>query len=104
MDQVRPLPAKWLCEHAFVDWPASSSSNPIRRRPCADPVQKHDPGDWITLKKGLTARGPLQKGGQKARSAVPAATKTEMAGTAQVRLCPPYAGRWLITPYQPRPR
>jgi hypothetical protein len=38
-----------------------SSSNPIRWRPCADPVQKRDPGDRIT-QKGLTFRGPLQKG------------------------------------------
>src|SRR3984893_2378648 len=63
MDQVRPLPTKWHCDHATVDRPASSSSNPIRWRPRADPVQKQDPGERTT-KKGLTNRGPLQKGGQ----------------------------------------
>src|ERR1700682_6735866 len=47
-----------------------SSSNPIRWRPCADPVQKRDPGERIT-QKGLTIEGPLQKGGQKRNCAVP---------------------------------
>jgi hypothetical protein len=37
-----------------------SSSNPIRWRPCADPVQKRDPGERIT-QKGLTNGSPLQK-------------------------------------------
>jgi hypothetical protein len=62
MDQVRPQSGKWHCDHAFVDWPTSSSMNPIRRRPRADPVQKQVPGDRMT-QKGLTYRGPLQKPG-----------------------------------------
>src|SRR5271166_4307765 len=41
--------------------PALSSSNTIRRRPSADPVQKHAPGNGYGAKKGLTSRGPLQK-------------------------------------------
>ena len=40
--------------------PALSSSNTIRRQPCADPVQKHDPG-IDKAQKGLTTEGPLQK-------------------------------------------
>src|SRR4029078_736480 len=63
MDQVRPLPTRSLRkarERRLVDL---SSSNPIRWRPCADPVQKRDPGERIT-QKGLTIEGPLQKGGQ----------------------------------------
>ncbi len=40
--------------------PALSSSNTIRRQPCADPVQKHDPGS-DKAQKGLTTTGPLQK-------------------------------------------
>ena len=36
--------------------------HPIRRRPCADPVQKQVPGDSDD-EKGLTYRGPLQKPG-----------------------------------------
>jgi hypothetical protein len=62
MDQVRLLPTQWHCDHAPVDRPASSSSNPIRWRPRADPVQKQDPGERTT-KKGLTNPGPLQKRG-----------------------------------------
>ena len=47
-----------------------SSSNPIRWRPRADPVQKRDPGERMT-QKGLTIEGPLQKGGQRRACAVP---------------------------------
>src|ERR1700737_4693004 len=32
--------------------------NPIRRRPCADPVQKHVPGEWIT-QKGIDSSRPV---------------------------------------------
>ena len=39
---------------------ALSFSNAIRRQPCADPVQKHDPGS-DKAQKGLTTTGPLQK-------------------------------------------
>src|ERR1700683_1000378 len=50
-------------DHVNVDWPALSSSDPIRWRPRADPVQKQDPGerDPRKWKKGLTHQGPLQK-------------------------------------------
>jgi Transposase len=34
----------------------------IRWRPSADPVQKREPGEWMT-QKGLTNQGPLQKDG-----------------------------------------
>src|ERR1700688_3030147 len=60
MNQVRPLPTRSLREHAKRRLVDLSSSNPIRWRPCADPVQKRDPGEWTT-QKGLTDRGPLQK-------------------------------------------
>ncbi|WP_275191197.1 hypothetical protein, partial [Bradyrhizobium sp. CSA112] len=45
-----------------VDWPTYPLTNPIRRRPCADPVQKQVSGERMT-QKGLTNRGPLQKPG-----------------------------------------
>src|SRR5438874_12864040 len=70
MDQVRPLPTRSPREHAQRRLVDLSSSNPIRWRPCADPVQKRDPGERIT-QKGLTDRGPLQKGGQRRACAVP---------------------------------
>src|SRR5450631_514004 len=61
MDQVRPQPIPWPKprERRLV---GLSSSDTIRWRPCADPVQKRDPGDRMT-QKGLTNRGPLQKDG-----------------------------------------
>src|SRR5438132_9400253 len=70
MDQVRPLPTRSPREHAQRRLVDLSSSNPIRWRPCADPVQKRDPGERIT-QKGLTDRGPLQKGGQRSACDVP---------------------------------
>ena len=45
-------------EHASVDWPALSSTNTIRRRPPADPVQKQVPGDWMT-QKGIDQSRPV---------------------------------------------
>src|ERR1700676_3165646 len=69
MDQVRPLPTRSLREHAKRRLVDLSSSNPIRWRPCADPVQKRDPGERTT-QEGLTNRGSLQKGGQKRACAV----------------------------------
>src|ERR1700685_4109004 len=41
-----------------ADWPTCSSMNPIRRRPCADPVQKPVPGEWIT-QKGIDSSQPV---------------------------------------------
>jgi len=49
------------CDHAHRRLADRSSTNTIRRRPCADPGQKQVPGKWITQKKGLTHRGPLRK-------------------------------------------
>src|SRR5207247_1000272 len=101
MDQVRPLPTRSPREHAQRRLVDLSSSNPIRWRPCADPVQKRDPGERIT-QKGLTDRGPLQKGGQSDPSAVAQRAKAESVPTIwdeiaegwwarrEVRLCPPY--------------
>src|SRR4030095_2130135 len=64
-----------------------SSSNPIRWRPCADPVQKRDPASG-QRKKGLTDQRPLQKGGQKRTCAVPTfACALVKVGT--LALCPP---------------
>jgi transposase len=45
MDQVRPHASLSALRPRGLDWSASSSSDPIRWRPRADPVQKHDPGD-----------------------------------------------------------
>jgi hypothetical protein len=49
-------------DHAQLDWPASSSSYPIRWRPTvagADHGQKSEPAK--EGRKGLTKNGPLQK-------------------------------------------
>src|SRR5262245_30951575 len=45
-------------DHASVDWPTSSPTYPIRRRPCADPVQKQVPGGWMT-QKGIDSSTPV---------------------------------------------
>src|SRR3954464_9552641 len=45
-------------------------SNPIRRRPCADPVQKQDPGERITKKRDGHTEARYRRAG-KARSACP---------------------------------
>ena len=60
MDQVRPLPTQSALRPRVRRLVGLSSSNPIRWRPRADPVQKRDPGERTT-QKGLTNRGPLQK-------------------------------------------
>jgi len=49
-------------DHAQLDWPASSSSYPIKWRPAvagADHGQKSEPAK--EGRKGLTKNGPLQK-------------------------------------------
>jgi len=61
-DPVRPLKVEQLARRLRVPRLAGrSSSDPIRWQPCADPGQKQDTGDRITLEKGLTRGGPLQK-------------------------------------------
>ncbi len=42
--------------------PALSSSNTIGWQPCADPVQKHDPGSGKRRKKGIDNQGPVTEG------------------------------------------
>src|SRR5882724_2512125 len=44
-----------------LDWPASSSSDPIRWRPPRRPRTEARPRRVDDAKKGLTRRGPLQK-------------------------------------------
>ena len=53
MDQVRPQypPPRRTDDRAPLDWPARSSSDPIRWRPRADPGQKQDTGDWNTAER-----------------------------------------------------
>src|SRR5437879_13513383 len=63
MDQVRPLPTESALRPRVRRLVGLSSSDPIRWRLRADPVQKRDPATG-QRKKGLTNRGPLQKGGQ----------------------------------------
>ena len=60
MDQVRPQPIPWPKprERRLV---GLSSSHPIRWRPCADPVQKRDPGDRMT-QKGIDQSRPVTEG------------------------------------------
>src|SRR5512139_1047067 len=43
--KVRPPSGPWHQTTLNVDWSTLSSSDPIRWRPRADPVQKHDPGE-----------------------------------------------------------
>src|SRR5437588_9937840 len=61
--KVRPQCGSWHRTTHNVDWPALSSSDPIRWRPRADPEQKHDPGERTLASgnMGLTNQGPLQK-------------------------------------------
>ena len=76
LPEAASLPGRWIgsgrkrCRRRLAEarqprstkiGPALSSSNTIRWQPCADPVQKHDPGSGYGAKKGLTSRGPLQK-------------------------------------------
>src|SRR5919201_6916373 len=68
-----PSPGRWIrsdrhpssgaSDHAKRRLVGLSSSDPIRWRPRADPVQKQDPGERYDAKKGLTFEGPLQKDG-----------------------------------------
>ena len=51
MDQVRPLIAEWHYDHASPRLVGLSSTDTIRWRPRADPVQKQVPGDRITQKR-----------------------------------------------------
>src|SRR5437588_5238571 len=74
--KVRPQCGSWHRTTHNVDWPALSSSDPIRWRPRADPEQKHDPGERTLASgnMGLTNQGPLQKpalSGAKCGSSVP---------------------------------
>jgi len=63
MDQVRPQDGKrrFGIDRAPLDWPAGPHQTPSGGGHGADPGQKQDTGDRITLKKGLTRGGPLQK-------------------------------------------
>ena len=58
MDWVRPQVVPWHHDHAYLDWPTHSSSDPIRWRPCADPGQKQELGDWMT-QKGIDLSRPV---------------------------------------------
>src|SRR5581483_6686939 len=61
MDAVRPLIRQWHKPRAR-SLAGRILSDPIRWRPCADPVQKREPAAG-RRKKGLTNQRPLQKGG-----------------------------------------
>jgi len=63
MDQVRPLPTRSLREHANVDGRLPLPT-PSGGGPAPDPVQNR--ARRADNAKGLTNRGPLQKGGQRA--------------------------------------
>jgi len=68
MDQVRPLPTRSLREHANVDWstyPFQPHQVAALRRPRTEARPRR-----ADNAKGLTNRGPLQKGGQRRTCAV----------------------------------
>lgn len=60
MDGVGPVYCSVALRPRVTDWPASSSSDPIRWRPQRRPRTEARTGGWMTL-KGLTNGGPLQK-------------------------------------------
>ena len=53
MDRARLHITAWRsCDHAHLDWSARSSSDPIRWRPRADPVQKRESSGGMEATKG----------------------------------------------------
>src|SRR5215216_8112279 len=61
MDQVRPLPIQWPCDHATVDWSTYPLQTPSGGGRAPTPYRSKTPAK-ARRKKGLTFRGPLQKG------------------------------------------
>src|SRR4051812_4565010 len=93
MDQVKPHRARRhrKNDRASQDWLTWSLSDPIRWRPCADPGQKRDTGDWIRAPRGLTTEGPLQKARYRRfchRGRLPNKPFISQAILQQVGLCP----------------
>src|SRR5213594_2689639 len=64
-DRSDRCPPSAAYEHARVDWSAYPLCSPSGGGHSADPGQKRVPGKGDNAKKGLTNRGPLQKGGQR---------------------------------------
>src|SRR5438093_6881254 len=64
-DRSDRCPPSAAYEHACVGWSAYPLWSPSGGGHSADPGQKRVPGKGDNAKKGLTNRGPLQKGGQR---------------------------------------
>src|SRR5207249_10325450 len=64
-DRSDRCPPSAAYEHARVDWSAYPLCSPSGGGHSADPGQKRVPGKGDNAIKGLTNRGPLQKGGQR---------------------------------------
>src|SRR5207244_1211288 len=62
MDQVRPQPIPWLCDHATVDWSTCPPQTPSGGGRAPTPYRSKTPASGTT-QEGLTNRGPLQKDG-----------------------------------------
>src|SRR5216684_4284222 len=91
MDQVRPLPTRSLREHANVDWSTYPLPTPSGGGPAPTPYRSETPAIGHR-KKGLTNRGPLQKGGQ-SEACPPCNPANEFCclwWARRKRLCPPY--------------
>src|SRR5260370_36302110 len=82
MDQVRPQPIQWPCDHANVDWSAYPLQTPSGGGRAPTPYRS-ETRRTARRNKGLTFRGPLQKDGL---SAVrnPSRHELRMMGIAQL--------------------
>src|SRR5436853_6923930 len=58
MDQVRPLPIKWPCDHATVDWSAYPLQTPSGGGPAPTPYRSKTPANGTT-QKGIDLSRPV---------------------------------------------
>src|SRR5437763_7556740 len=61
MDQVRPLPIKWPCDHATVDWSAYPLQTPSGGGPAPTPYRSKTPANGTT-QKGIDLSRPVTEG------------------------------------------
>jgi hypothetical protein len=92
---------RWLATTQPVDWSASSSQHTIRWRPCADPVQKRVPGEWMT-QKGVDSKARYRRVG---KGKAPGRLARSAGGSpARVRPSKPPGGECCVSLRQRRPR
>src|SRR5436190_14431071 len=61
MDQVRPLPIKWPCDHATVDWSAYPLQTPSGGGRAPTPYRSKTPANGMT-QKGIDLSRPVTEG------------------------------------------